>query len=52
MFGQHVMEPDRTAADVAEAPGQLGTFRTLSTIDSDSHPVTERTPLTPHRWIV
>ena len=47
VFDQRVIERNRTAADVTEAPGQPGSFRMLSSIDPDSHPVTERTPLTP-----
>ena len=42
VFDQRVIERNRTAADVAEAPGQPGTFRMLSTIDSDSYSLTER----------
>ena len=43
VFGQRVMERNRTAAEVLKAPCQPDSFRTLSTIDSDSHPVTEPT---------
>ena len=37
-----MIERNRAAADVAEALGQPGSFRTLSAIDSDSHPATEQ----------
>ena len=43
LFGQRVMERIGTVADVAEAPGQPGSFRTLSSIYFDSRPLTERT---------
>ena len=41
-FGQRVMERNRTVADVAEALSQLGSFRMLIAINSDSHRVNER----------
>ena len=37
------MARNRTAADVASAPGQSGSFRTLNAIGPDYHLVTERT---------
>ena len=44
VFGQRVMGRNRTVADVAEALSQLGSFRMLIAINSDSHPATEQKP--------
>ena len=41
-LGQRVIERNRTAADVAEAPGQPGSLRTLNAIDSE-FPLGDRT---------
>ena len=36
-FAQRVMELVASTPDVAEAPDQLGSFKSLGTIGSDSH---------------
>ncbi len=48
-FAQRVMERSVSATDVTVAPVQQGSFRTLNCICTDSHPMTERKPLSTAR---